>query len=552
MAYLKTFPYNELGLAEIENWRYGKNWPVAYLIYNKGEVYVGETLDAVRRTQQHLQEDSLSNLTKITFITDKMYNKSSIIDLESFLIKYMSADGKFRLRNGNAGISNHDYFMKEIYEDSFLSVWKELIDEKLANNTLQAIENSNLFKYSPYKALGREQEDAILKILSTISTYTPGTKQTIIIRGGAGTGKTILAVFLVKMLIDLIDSKLMPENELFEFGQTIDFSNTVEKGRIGLVIPQAALAATVERVFDSVDGLDHSMVLRPKEVVKKKYDIMIVDEAHRLQRRKSLGQGYRSFDNTNAGLSLDKNGTQLDWVMRCSDIQVLFYDSRQTIRPSDIDDNQFFNILASYKPKLLTISLNTQFRCKAGAEYIQYVNSVLNNEHPATHKRFQGYDLAVFDHITDFWDAIQQRERQFQLCRVVSGVGWDNKCGKGQNSYCVNIEGHRYRFRKTAVNWVADPESVHEIGDIHKIQGYDLCYAGVIFGPEITYDTTTQEICTCKKKYHDNLGKQGVNDDQLKRYILNIYQTLLTRGIYGTYIYACNQELKTYLKEYFT
>ena len=552
MAYIKTFPYNELGLTEIENWRYGKNWPVAYLIYNKGEVYIGETLDAVRRTQQHLQEQSLSKLKRITFITDKMYNKSSIIDLESFLIKYMSADGKFRLRNGNAGISNHDYFMKEIYGDSFQIIWQKLIDEHLANNTLQAIENSNLFKYSPYKALGREQEDAIIKVLSAISSYKSGTKLTIIVRGGAGTGKTILAVYLVKMLIDLIDCKQVTEKEIFEIGQIRSFAKTIGRDRIGLVIPQAALAATVEQVFDSVDGLDHKMVLRPKEVAKKKYDILIVDEAHRLQRRKSLGRGYQSFDNTNSGLSLDKNGTQLDWIMRCSDIQVLFYDSRQTIRPSDIDDNQFFNILTSYKPKLLDISLNTQFRCKAGADYIKYVNCVLNNEQPATHKHFQGYDLAVFDHITDFWEAIQQKEKKYQLCRVVSGVGWNNKCEKGENSYYINIEGHRYRFRKNAVNWVADPESIHEIGDIHKIQGYDLCYAGVIFGPEITYEVTTRQICTDKKKYHDNLGKQGINDDQLKKYIINIYQTLLTRGIYGTYIYACDPELKTYLKEYFS
>jgi DUF2075 family protein len=309
----------------------------------------------------------------------------------------------------------------------------------------------------------------------------------------------------------------------------------------------------VESVFDTVEGLNRSMVIRPKDVIKKKYDILIVDEAHRLQHRKSLGLGYNSFDNVNRRLGFNKSGTQLDWIMTCSDIQILFYDSRQSVRPSDIGNEKFIQILKSYNSTITEIELNAQFRYKAGSAYIQYVNDVLNNSNPATHKKFPGYELSVFDCFADFWSAIQKKEKELSLCRVISGIGWDNSCPQGENIYLINIEGKNYKFRKTAKNWVADPASVNEIGDIHKIQGYDLCYAGVIFGPEILYDPIAEKIVIDRKNYYDRLGKQGAADDQqLKEYIIHIYQTLLTRGIYGTYIYVCNPDLKEYLKKYFS
>ena len=99
--------YSEAGLNGIKEWCFGQNWPVVYIIYNDNKVYVGETLDAVRRTQQHLKEpefDVFDDTSSICLISSSTFNKSVIIDLESFLIKYMSVEGTRKLTNGNAGI----------------------------------------------------------------------------------------------------------------------------------------------------------------------------------------------------------------------------------------------------------------------------------------------------------------------------------------------------------------------------------------------------------------------------------------------------------------
>lgn len=94
------------------------------------------------------------------------------------------------------------------------------------------------------------------------------------------------------------------------------------------------------------------------------------------------------------------------------------------------------------------------------------------------------------------------------------------------------------------------PTAFDEIGCIHTTQGYDLNYTGVIFGKEINYNTETEEIEINPKLYFDINGKKGISEiKDLKAYIINIYKTIMYRGIKGTFIYACNKELRDYLKE---
>ena len=92
---------------------------------------------------------------------------------------------------------------------------------------------------------------------------------------------------------------------------------------------------------------------------------------------------------------------------------------------------------------------------------------------------------------------------------------------------------------------------MREVGCIHTTQGYDLNYAGVIFGNEIGYDPEKEELVIKHENYHDRNGKQSIDDPaELKSYILNIYKTILLRGIRGTYVYACDEHLRAYLKKY--
>jgi SOS-response transcriptional repressor LexA len=91
---------------------------------------------------------------------------------------------------------------------------------------------------------------------------------------------------------------------------------------------------------------------------------------------------------------------------------------------------------------------------------------------------------------------------------------------------------------------------LHEIGCIHTVQGYDLNYTGVIFGKEINYNSATNKIEIDSSNYFDKYGRIGVNEEELKNYIVNIYKTIMYRGIKGTFIYAYNKELREYLQNH--
>ena len=150
----------------------GENWPVVYILSNNKEAYVGETHHASIRMSQHWLNPQRRSLEDMMLISGKNFNKSVVLDLESFLIKHMSADGKFRLQNGNGGLQDHDYYNRHFYEEIFVNIWRELKSKGLVEHTIDEIENSTLYKYSPYKSLGEEQLEAQRDILKTFIDHT--------------------------------------------------------------------------------------------------------------------------------------------------------------------------------------------------------------------------------------------------------------------------------------------------------------------------------------------------------------------------------------------
>lgn len=541
----------------------GENWPVVYILNNDKEAYVGETHHASVRMNQHWSNPQRQKLTEIRLITDKDYNKSVILDLESFLIKHMSADGKYSLQNGNNGLQDHDYYNRSVYEEDFRRIWNRLKKHGIVDKTITEIENSNLYKYSPYKSLGEEQLAAEHDILEALAEYNKTSKgATIVVRGGAGTGKTILAIYLMKLLVDVNRQKSFSNTESdydeedFENIRLASSLNNICK--IGIVLPQSSLQASIKDVFSSTRSLDKKMVLSTTDVVDnylktgKKYDLLIVDEAHRLKcRYKGHLSSYPKFDKCNRDLDLDKEyGTELDWIMKCSENQILFRDELQTVRPCDIDAADFSDILLKkYNRTIVEPALETQWRCEGGNNYISYVRSLLSGR-LQERKSFTNYDFKLFADVDKMIESIKEKNNEFGLCRNAAGYAWKWASKNDKDAYDIHIEHYHYRWNSTYKNWIASPNSVNEIGCIHTLQGYDLNYVGLIIGKDIKYDRNTHRIYADKDNYFDQQGKSGVaNDpDALLQYLTNIYLTLMTRGIKGTYVYVCDPALREYFE----
>ncbi len=514
MLTIDSYPFTLEGAQRMKKTTYGTNWPVVYMIENGKDLYVGETFHANMRMRQHLENLERKDLKVVHIISDEEFNKSATLDVESSLIEYLAADGKYCLRNGNGGMQNHDYYDRERYQAKFETLWEQLREKQFAHQSLFDIRNSDLFKYSPYKTLSDDQYFVATHLLKELDA---GFERTYLVKGGPGTGKTILAIFILKQLVEQ------------------------EKKNVALVIAMTSLRNTLRKVFRGIPGLKSSMVIGPGDVAKRPYDVLIVDEAHRLRRRVNI-TNYRSFDQVNSRLGFGKEGTELDWVLKSAKQVILLFDEKQSVRPSDISAEQVKRVAQT------PFVLEEQIRVKGGKEYINFVDGLLEGRTDSL-PNFSKYDFKIFDDVSEMISEIKEREKDHKLCRLVSGYAWDWVSRKNKNTPDIVIGDTKLFWNSKITDWVNSPNAINEVGCIHTIQGYDLNYAGVIIGADLAFDEIQNRVMIRKEEYRDSNGYRGVTDlEELRRYIINIYKTLLTRGILGTYVYIVDDTLR----EYFT
>lgn len=553
---VKQYDFNSSLFDDFSTNHHAKDfWPLVYILSDEGvkEAYVGETTDAYARMAAHLKNDTKKKLTSVHLITSDKFNKSATLDIESNLIKYISGDGQYKLINGNLGLANHNYYQKkEVYWDIFNTIWNSLRSEGITKHSIQHIDNSDLFKYSPYKTLTYDQRQGLLIILKSLLNDK---KENILIEGGAGTGKTILAIFLFKILNS--------DNDDFnfkEFGEDEkEFIYLIEQLKIkfpnpkmALVIPMASFRSTIKKVFKNIKGLSARMVIGPAEVIKEDFDIILVDESHRLRRRINLGAYYGAFDKVCEKLGTEKNtSNELDWVVMQSKKTILFYDDSQSIKPSDVEKESFDRLKLSLSTSVE--KLNSQFRVKGGNAYVDFITKMLNGTLTGDIASFNApkYEFLLFDSIEEFVNQIKSRNNENGLSRLIAGYSWSWISNKDSQAFDIEIDNVQLKWNGTATDWINSENSINEVGCIHTTQGYDLNYAGIIFGNEITYNKQTNEIEIISENYFDKNGKQSIKDPQeLKSYIINIYKTILLRGIKGTYVYVCDKNLRDYLSRF--
>jgi len=552
---VSEYEFSKEALLKISGNQWVKNqWPLVYFIQNKEKriAYVGESTNALSRINNHLGNEQRSVLNKISLIGCDKFNKSATLDIESQLIQYISSEGSFFLQNGNNGLTHHNYYQRDLYSSLFKEVWKVLTEKKIVNKTLEEIQNSNFFKYSPYKSLNHDQFNSVLEIIENLNKKE---SNHIFIKGSAGTGKTILATYLIKLLTskyEELNTEEMDDESYREITLVSEFRRKFPNPSIALVIAMTSLRETLKKVFEKIPGLDKSMVISPTETFKKKYDILIVDEAHRLRQRKNISW-MGVFTKNNKKLGLTNDGNELDWILANSTHQIFFYDYAQSVKPSDVSKDNFEILLN--KSSTVKLELKSQMRVNAGCDYITFVDNLLNCRLNKTDLKYEpvNYDLRVFDSFKDLFSELSKKESEHRLCRLIAGYSWPWETAKKnpKQDYDIEIEGLKFCWNKqTDKDWISSDNSFQEIGCIHTTQGYDLNYVGVIFGKEIKYNSKLDRIEIIKQNYFDRNGKAGIiNQDDLKEYIINIYKTIMYRGIRGTYIYACDEGLRKYLQE---
>jgi DUF2075 family protein len=570
-------PFDPAALAALPDpGRRLRDWPVVYTLSSDRAVYVGETTSAVSRMHQHSLSGKKSDLTQLRIVVDGEFNKSVCLDLEAHLIRWFGGDATYEVRNANAGIASANYFSRDGYRARFAEVFEALKADGLFRSTIREIENSEFFKFSPFKELNEIQAAVVVDILEGLTEDLAADPRrertsTTVVQGDPGTGKTVVAIYLMKLIQDIARADATVADQETEESVFAEFflPDVVElfrEFRVGLVIPQQALRATLKNVFRKTAGLRPDMVLTPFDVGNgdELWDLLIVDETHRLTQR--AVQGHPSLTKLYPEITArifggpDDSKTQVDWIQARSRHQIFLLDGAQSVRPSDVPRAALRELTARAERDHRTYRLSQQMRVRADTDYVRYVRGMFDGG-PPDPAALGRYDLRLFDHVGALRDEIRARDQETGLARMAAGFAWAwiSKGIPGDSApYDIQVDGEQMRWNRTDRDWIMSPSAIDEVGSIHTLQGYDLNYAGVIIGLDLRVDPRTGRLMFDRDSYFDRKGKSNNNllgitysDADLLEYVLNAYRVLLTRGILGTYVYACDPALREQLRPYF-
>ena len=328
---IRTFRFDKTGLEEVRLLPNGTDWPVVYLITNSKDVYIGETSSASNRMTQHLDNPERKSLKEIHILFDNEFNKSAILDIEQSLIQLVSADNKLNLLNRNGGQSQkHNYFQREKYQAKIGSIWQKLQNMQLASKNYDDILNSDLFKFSPYNSLTEEQSVACYSALDdVIDKLRAGIKSSFVLHGSAGTGKSVVLVNILNRLINATAVAMDETDDEEELSPYLRIRRKIaayvnENGplKVALVMPMASIRKTLKAVFRQTGhGLKANMVIGPSDISNEEFDVLLVDEAHRLPQYKNISWmgSYKQTTEAIYGEGADPNDyTSLDWILNRS------------------------------------------------------------------------------------------------------------------------------------------------------------------------------------------------------------------------------------------
>src|SRR5690554_576329 len=461
------------------------NWPVVYVLDNAeaeaglGDVYVGESRNAAARMLQHIDSASKSHLKTVRVVIDSTYNKSACLDLESYLIRLLAGDGSYRVLNRNDGITDSDYYNRDNYQKSFREIFEELKQDGVFTRSILEIENSDLFKLSPFKSLSQDQAAAVEDIVEGLfANLHDESRSTIVIQGDPGTGKTVIAIYLLKLLVDIAKSEGADDvdnDSVFSEFFTSGYPELLEGRRLGIGVPQRSLRKSIQKVFAKTPGLHKSMVMTPFEVGEstEEFDILIVDEAHRLNQRAnqaSAAQNTKFRQITEALFGHDdKTKTQLDWIRAKSRHQILLLDAAQSVRPADLPPAAIRSLVDEAITESNHYRLNSQMRVRATEDYVGYVRRLLGGSaiagqvEPIAREDFADYDFRLFDSVAEMHDEIRRRDTEVGLSRLTAGYAWEWRSKNDPSLFDIELDDRSLRWNSKQVDWIASPNSLDEV-----------------------------------------------------------------------------------------
>ena len=437
-----------------------------------------------------------------------------------------------RLLRKGAGISIFNKVMQSPIRPS----------KKLLNEVSTMIESGDISAFSLIEDQIVARNIIINKIREMRANSSRNKKNVIIVNGGPGTGKTVIALHILAELAKLSNNGN---------GLNVHYAT---KSKPLLEGVRAQLSTTSRLLFSNVTSFV------PSSSDENSVDVLLVDEAHRIQ--KNANNQYTKAENRT-------DLSQIDTIIRAAKITVFFIDDRQAIRGVEIGSASMIREAAErWNASVEECELKSQFRCNGSDNYLNWLEQVLYNKQVTSHFDTEDFDLRIMDSPQKMYESlVEQNNVPGQTARLMAGFCWpwstnvvngdlvkDVKIGTFAMPWETNDKVDRRSLRVSYprwYEWAYKPEGIKQVGCIYTSQGYEFDYAGVIIGPDLKYDPVEDKIITDKTACKDPVLKRTQKEATMTfdDYVRNIYRVLMSRGMKGCYLYVCDKELRKYLKE---
>ncbi len=368
-----------------------------------------------------------------------------------------------------------------------------------------------------------EQQVAYATILKLVqNTIANDEKHTIIVQGGPGTGKSVIAINLLAKIL----------NNGFSCFYVTKTS-----------APRATFAKSLirgEHTLSYLRGLFKSSGTF-YDVPLNTFDCLLVDEAHRL--------------NAKSGLYSNQGENQIKEIINASKISVFFIDEDQIISTKDIGSvdeiKKWSKQLGSKVHYGDNLKLLSQFRCNGSDGYLAFLDDVLQIRNTANYNWFDlDYDIQFFDNPSNMREALRKTNVN-NKSRMIAGYCYPWNSRNDKSEYDIELESSfKAKWNFTTDQWATDPESFEQVGCIHSSQGLEFDYVGIIIGTDMRYENGNVITDYKKRDKGDATIKglrMGKNDELADRIVRNTYKTLLSRGQKGCYVYCEDKALGKYL-----
>ncbi|MGL4494034.1 MAG: DUF2075 domain-containing protein, partial [Tannerellaceae bacterium] len=355
-------------------------------------------------------------------------------------------------------------------------------------------------------------------------------KQVLIVEGGPGTGKSVVAI---NLLVELTQKGLVTQYVT---------KNSAPREVYIKLLTKSFKKSVINNLFKGSGAFYDSE--------SNSFDALIVDEAHRL--------------NMKSGLFQNKGENQAKEIIAAAKFSIFFVDDDQQIHIKDIGNKRQLEKWAKeLKANVVQLKLESQFRCNGADGYLAWLDNTLQIRDTANFKLSTNeYDFQIFDNPTRLYECIKEKNKANNKSRMVAGYCWDWKSKKDKNNYDIEFPEYDFRMQwnlnEDGASWIIAENSIKQIGCIHTCQGLELDYVGVIIGEDLRYEDG-KVICDISKRSTGDASIKGfksrlkVKSDEARQeidaIIRNTYRTLLTRGMKGCYIYCCDKNLSNYFAQ---